>query len=163
MTFSPKINSIKEQRSFKKRGQNSKKEYRLRYGNVGLFFAQEGLMKTSYFRRVARIVKKKLKKRPRRPRGLRKRLWFFVSLNFPLTMKSTNSRMGKGKGNFVSWAIRVKLGQPLIEFRGFSILFIKGLKIFFFKKMKLRLELIYSNKYKTSYNISTLRFFTWNV
>lgn len=102
MTFSPKINSIKEQRSFKKRGQNSKKEYKLRYGNVGLFFAREGVVKTSYFRRVARIVKKRLKRKIKRSRGLRKKLWFFVSLNFPLTMKSTNSRMGKGKGGFVS-------------------------------------------------------------
>ncbi len=163
MTFSPKINSIKEQRSFKKRGQNSKKEYRLRYGTVGLIFAQEGSIKTSYFRRVARIVKKKLKRKIKRSRGLRKRLWFFVSLNFPLTMKSTNSRMGKGKGGFVSWIIRVKLGQPMIEFKGFSYLFVKGLKNFFFKKMKLRLEVIQNNRFKSTYNISSLQIFTWNI
>lgn len=74
MTFSPKINSIKEQRSFKHRGLKSRKEYKLKYGTTGLFFAQEGLMKSSYFRRVARIVKKRLKKKIRKPRGLRKRL-----------------------------------------------------------------------------------------
>lgn len=102
MTFSPKINSIKEQRSFKKRGENSKKSYKLRYGTVGLFFAQEGIMKTSYFRRIARLVKNKFKRRSRRFKGLRRKVWFFLSLNYPLTMKSTNSRMGKGKGGFVA-------------------------------------------------------------
>lgn len=101
LTFSPKINSIKEQRSFKKRGQTTRKTYKLRYGTSGLFFAQEGVMKSSYFRRIARFVKKRLKKRIRRGVYFHKKLWFFVSLNYPVTMKSTNSRMGKGKGNFI--------------------------------------------------------------
>lgn len=68
--------------------------------------------------------------------------------------------MGKGKGNFTSWVIRVRAGQPLIEFKGFSYFFIKSLKSFFFKKTKLKLELIYKNRIKTNYKISSLRIFT---
>jgi len=139
------------------------KEYRLRYGTIGLFFTREGIMKSSYFRRVARIIKRRLKKRPKRARGLRKRLWFFISFNFPLTMKSTNSRMGKGKGNFVSWVIKVKLGQPLIELKGFSYQFINNLKFFFFKKLKLKLEVIISDKIKNKFKLSSLVIFTWSI
>lgn len=163
LTFSPKIHSIKEQKSFKKRGPLLKKVYKLRYGSVGLFFAQEGLMKTSYFRRIARIIKLKFKRRSKKFKGLHRRIWFFLQLNFPLTMKSTNSRMGKGKGGFTSWAIRVKTGQPMVEFKGFSFDFVLGLKSMFFKKLKLRLNVIKKNKFKNFKKLSETNIFLWHI
>lgn len=163
MTFSPKINSIKEQKSFKKRGLLSKKEYKLRFGSVALIFAQEGIIKTCYFRRVARILKLKFKRRSKKFKALHRRVWFFSNLNFPLTIKSTNSRMGKGKGGFSSWVIRVKTGQPMIEFKGFTKEFIFNLKNFFFKKLKLRLSIISDLKYKNIKKIKDTKIILWHI
>ena len=57
------------------------------------------------------IFKKVLKKLSRRAKVSKifkkKNVWIFWKPNYPLTKKSKNSRMGKGKGPFLRWSFRV--------------------------------------------------------
>lgn len=46
-----------------------------------------------------------------------RRYWIFLRLNTPITKKTKNSRMGKGKGFIYNWLIRLPKGYKLIEFK----------------------------------------------
>jgi len=60
---------------------------------------------------IKNIVKKKNSLK------LIKNYWIFLRLNTPLTKKSKNSRMGKGKGSLYRWLIRLPKNYKLIEFK----------------------------------------------
>lgn len=45
---------------------------------------------------------------------------FNLMTNFPLSTKSKNSRMGKGKGSLYSWSVRLPLGYTLIELQNLN-------------------------------------------
>lgn len=47
---------------------------------------------------------------------LKKSFWVYWKANYPLTRKSKNSRMGKGKGSFSRWAFRVPSHFLLFKF-----------------------------------------------
>lgn len=54
--------------------------------------------------------------------------WITLKLNFPMSKKSKNSRMGKGKGSFLRWVLRVGANSILLKAklankRRFEILF----------------------------------------
>ncbi len=40
--------------------------------------------------------------------------WIFLKLNFPITKKSKNSRMGKGKGAFLRYALKVSRYNTIV-------------------------------------------------
>ena len=61
-------------------------------------------------------------------------LWMLLSTNFPLTKKSKNSRMGKGKGSFLRWSMRVKKNLLLFKFYSINKKRIKVLVQNFLKK-----------------------------
>jgi ribosomal protein L16/L10AE len=46
-----------------------------------------------------------------------KNYWIFLRMNIPLTKKSKNSRMGKGKGSLYRWLVRLPKYYKLIEFK----------------------------------------------
>lgn len=48
-----------------------------------------------------------------------RRAWLGLRANYPLSKKPKNARMGKGKGSFTRWALRIKPGRALVEFQGF--------------------------------------------
>lgn len=69
-----------------------KREYRFEIIHFGLF--KKILKKLSKRQKVSRIFNNK-------------NVWVFWKPNYPLTKKSKNSRMGKGKGPFLRWTFRV--------------------------------------------------------
>lgn len=46
--------------------------------------------------------------------------WFFLFGNYPITKKSKNARMGKGKGVFLRWSIRIPFNFIFLEFNFFN-------------------------------------------
>lgn len=48
------------------------------------------------------------------------RVWFKGSFVTPLTKKSDNTRMGKGKGKLSHWVSEYKKGSLILEFENFS-------------------------------------------
>lgn len=55
-------------------------------------------------------------------------MWINLKSNYPLTKKSKNSRMGKGKGMFLRWVVTIRPSIPFAEFLGFSFRFLFQLK-----------------------------------
>ena len=100
--------------SFKKRYHPGLKIKKLRWGSIGIrllsnlkFEHSYVLLFKKYFKRVIRRTKyKNLKKW---------RAWVFIKYNQPISKKSKNSRMGKGKGSFLRWCAKLKTGHILIE------------------------------------------------
>ena len=66
-----------------------------------------------------------------------KKVWVFLHKNYPLTKKSKNARMGKGKGSFVRYCSRILQNHNLFEFKGFRFVDIFKIKKIFKKKVNL--------------------------
>ena len=77
---------------------------------------------------------------------LKKNYWIFLKLNTPITKKSKNSRMGKGKGGLYKWIIRLSKGFKLIEFNNINKNRLNKLTKVWSKKINIQLAL--HNKFK---------------
>lgn len=44
-------------------------------------------------------------------------LWFSLKLNYPISKKSKNSRMGKGKGQFLRWILKFTANSLLLKIK----------------------------------------------
>ncbi len=67
------------------------------------------------FRKFIKIIVKK-----KNVNNIFKNYWIFLRMNTPLTKKSKNSRMGKGKGSLYRWAIRLPKNYKLLEFKNIN-------------------------------------------
>ena len=71
--------------------------------------------------------------------------------NYPLTKKSKNARMGKGKGTISRYCSRVFQNHNLLEFVGFNLRELIVLKKFFKKKVniptKINSNFFFNNNY----------------
>ena len=128
----------KEQVSFKKRKPHYNSINRLTFGNIGFFFSKEIRFEYLYFFFFKKLLK--LLNKNKYCTFNKFFFWFFLKGNFPLTKKSKNSRMGKGKGMFLRWVIKLPSNFFFIEFLTFNSLFFLS----FFKKRK---NLISKNMY----------------
>ena len=61
-------------------------------------------------RRPIKKIKKKIEFS-----GIRPKIWIIFSFNKILSKKGKNSRMGKGRGNFCSWLIRLNKFSVLLK------------------------------------------------
>lgn len=68
--------------------------------------------------RLHKIIIRKFRRRTRRRRF---KIIFFFLPNYSYSRKSTNSRMGKGKGKFRRLLTLLKAHHPLAGFRGISL------------------------------------------
>lgn len=122
----------KEQVSFKYRNYRYKKLLKLNFGNLGFFFIKNMRFEYLYF-----LFFKKLIKMLNKTKYISYNkffFWFFLKGNFPLTKKSKNARMGKGKGLFLRWVIKLSNNFFFLEFLTFKINYFLT---FFFKKKNL--------------------------
>lgn len=90
---------------------------------------------------------KKILKKFHKFKFKRKKIWLFLFKNYPLTKKSKNSRMGKGKGSLIRYCSRILKNQNIFEFIGFSFKEINILK----KSFRIRVGIpliIYSSFFK---------------
>jgi len=108
----------KEQVSFKKRFMDYKKLNFLNFGNHGFITKKSLRFEFSNFL----IFKKFLKIFLKSKYSLKKffSFWFFLFGNYPITKKSKNARMGKGKGVFLRWSIRIPFNFIFLEFNFFN-------------------------------------------
>lgn len=70
-----------------------------------------------------------------------KKTWLFLHKNYPLTKKSKNARMGKGKGALNRYCSRVLQNHNLFEFTGFNLCEIVKLKKILNKKINIPLKI----------------------
>lgn len=163
MTFSPNIVSVREQRSLKHRGLKNFKKISLKFGDGGLVFMQEGRFELKYFKNIKRFFKIFFKKTSGYKYNFKKKCWTPLSSNFPLTKKSKNSRMGKGKGSFVRWIVRITAGNKLLETKNISIYRLNSLKSLLEKSIKLKLFVVINKpKFKKIFFSSNNKYF-WNI
>jgi hypothetical protein len=86
----------------KKRYSINTKKIKLSFGTAGLYFAKENRIELIYIRNMRKLVKRLgFPKKVSLIKYFKKKLFFFLKKNFPLSKKSKNSRMGKGKGKFL--------------------------------------------------------------
>lgn len=134
----------KEIMSFKKRYSMGFKKPSILWGDFSMIFEKSYNIEYIYIYNFKKILKKffKFKKKS-------KKVWFFLSKNYPLTKKSKNSRMGKGKGKLVRYCSRILSHHSIFEFSGFSITNLNKLKVLFLKKLNTPINIFskfFSNK-----------------
>lgn len=130
----------RETTSFKKRYIIGYKLPKLLFGDFSLTLTKSYNIEYIYLFNLKRSIKKfyKLKKKKK------KKIWLFLHRNYPLTKKSKNSRMGKGKGSFSRFCSRTNQNHNIFEFSGFSIAEVLSLKRIFNKKINIPIK-IFSN------------------
>ena len=108
-----KLNLI-EQRSFKGRNWLGIKNSNLKFGNLGIAVLKCCRFEYVYFNIIKKYLKLLLKLKYSTFKVVK--IWVFLKANYPISRKSKNSRMGKGVGSFVRWAIKLKRGFIVVEF-----------------------------------------------
>ena len=123
----------KETTSFKKR-------YKIGYSLPRVVFGEFSLsLNKSYNIEYIYIYnfKKSLKKYYNFKKNNLKKVWLFLHKNYPLTKKSKNARMGKGKGALNRYCSRISQNHNLFEFSGFNLREILVLKKILKKKINI--------------------------
>ncbi len=128
--------------SFKKRYSSGYTFNNLRYGNLGLKFLK------SY--NIEHIYMLELKKKLKFFLNLKKKifnrnLWIFFKSNLPISKKSKNSRMGKGKGSFLRLSCRIKKNTIFLEFLNLNYLILNKIILLFKKKNCLKIKVLKKN------------------
>jgi len=95
-------------------------------GTAVFFFFNAIKFECVYLKFLKRKIRKLIIRRKKRYRG--RKLWINLKSNYPLTKKSKNSRMGKGKGMFLRWVVTIRPSIPFAEFLGYSFRFLIRLK-----------------------------------
>lgn len=120
-------------KSFKNKKIKNISKVNLKLGNIGFFFSKYFRFEyiyihvlKKYFKYFFQIKYLNFKKFF---------FWIFLTLNYPLTKKSKNARMGKGKGNFFRWSVLLNYNFIFLEFNNLYFLkkfIIKKILNFFF-------------------------------
>lgn len=87
------------------------------YGDIGLVLSHPLQLTAN---RLGKI-KLRLKKSNRRRTTTYRRCWLRSFPQLPLTRKSTNARMGKGRGKLKTWFAMLYGGTVLLEFRNLRL------------------------------------------
>lgn len=121
-----KNNNSKLQLSFKKRYKFNNVNYLLKNtlcNKSAIITTRSFIFYFIYFR----LIRKGLKNLYSKSYMLKKKINIFLTVmtNFPISNKSKNARMGKGKGSLVSWACRLPLGFFIFMFVGINIMNLK--------------------------------------
>ena len=96
-------------------GKLSKLNFRsnkLQFGSIGLKATKSGTISSRQIEAARQAIVRKLSRKGK--------LWIRVFPTFPVTTKPTEVRMGKGKGAFSHWSVKVSAGTVLFEVYGTS-------------------------------------------
>lgn len=126
---------------FKKRNKIKNYNYSLlKFGSFGFFLKNEFRFEFVYLALLKKNLKNlfinKIKYK------LTKKYWIFLSKNYPISNKTKNARMGKGKGAFVRWAVRLKKYFVFFELTGLNFFRLNLLFSFFKKKLGVEMFLL---------------------
>lgn len=83
---------------------------KVRFGSYGIFFSSFGTISTKFIETIRLIIAKKLKKTGR--------FWIRVTPDTPVTARSAETRMGRGKGAISHYEAKIRPGQIFLEFSG---------------------------------------------
>lgn len=86
------------------------KANRLTFGNIGIKSVNSGILSFKQIESARKTIAKKMKRRGK--------LWTRIFPYLPVTSKSNESRMGKGKGAVTYWASKISSGNILFEICG---------------------------------------------
>lgn len=125
--------------SFKKRCKPGYDFSKLRYGNIGLKFLKSYNIEYIYLFELKRKLKFFL---TLRKKIFNNNLWMFLQGNLPVSKKSKNSRMGKGKGSFLRLSCRVNKNMIFMEFLNLNCIILNKIVAFFKKKNNLSIKII---------------------
>jgi ribosomal protein L16/L10AE len=109
----------KDKICFKQRHWDKKKSKKLNFGTHGIYFTKALRLELIYLVMLRKLLKR-LKRIPKRNVIYHKKMWFWLRKNFPISKKSKNARMGKGKGKFLRWTARIPLNYVILEFWGWT-------------------------------------------
>nr|NP_149386.1 ribosomal protein L16 [Tetrahymena thermophila]AAK77583.1 ribosomal protein L16 [Tetrahymena thermophila]6Z1P_Ar Chain Ar, Ribosomal protein L16 [Tetrahymena thermophila SB210] len=104
-----------KQVSFKLRNFKKTTKYRLVFGNSMILLYKNARFESIYFELFRKYIKVISKKKNININY--RNCWIFLRMNTPLTKKSKNSRMGKGKGALYRWLVRLPKHYKLLEFK----------------------------------------------
>lgn len=117
-------------KSFKKRNFNNYNFKSLKFGDYGLTFSKNYRIENIHLFDLKKKFKFFL---VQQKKGLNKKLWIFIKKNYPISKKSKNSRMGKGKGKFIRLCTLVFKNSTFLEFLNINPIILRKI-LFFFKK-----------------------------
>jgi len=118
---------IKKKKKINRKGKYKKKKRTFKLKNVRI----EGV--------IGKIGKWKRRSKYRK-------IWMFLWPNHILTRKSKNSRMGKGKGAFNRWVLKLRRGTTILESIGLSMSFLTKVVSWFNKQSKLKIHIVSNTK-----------------
>lgn len=115
-------------KKFKKRKMLKNNDFlKLKFGKIGFFLKNDCRFEFIYLALLKKYLKTlnflKLKNRKFN------KIWIFLNKNYPISTKSKNARMGKGKGSILRWSSRIPRYSCFLEFATLDFL-----KILKFKK-----------------------------
>lgn len=70
-----------------------------------------------YFLKIRSLLKLIFKKKKNVNKFKKIKVWVFLKANHPISKKSKNSRMGKGKGGFLRWVTKLNRGFIFLELK----------------------------------------------
>ncbi len=111
MFLQPKKTKYKKAR----KGTLKKLEYRancINFGEIGLKAKSSGIITARQIESARRTISRKIKRKGK--------IWLKIFPDLPITMKPSESRMGKGKGSVSHWGVKIKSGTTLFEICGVS-------------------------------------------
>jgi len=97
------------------KGKLSKFNYRsnrLKFGNIGLKAVKSCTISSRQIEAARQAIVRKLNRKGK--------LWIRIFPMTPITLKPTEVRMGKGKGNVSHWSVKISAGTVLFETYGIA-------------------------------------------
>lgn len=91
------------------------------FSNGLLFFSKKNLLFEMYFFVFFKKITKYFFKKNNALNNVFF-LWTILKLNYPISKKSKNSRMGKGKGQFLRWVLKVAANSLLIKIKSNNLI-----------------------------------------
>lgn len=135
-----------ETKSFKKRYSLGYKLPKLIFGEYAFTLLKSYSIEYIYLFNFKRLIKKYYNFKKTKF----KKVWLFLPRNYPITKKSKNARMGKGKGSVARYCSRIWQNHNLFEFRGFNVGDVYKLKKLFRKKLNIPIS-IHTNFFITKH------------
>jgi large subunit ribosomal protein L16 len=97
-----------------KKGKLKRLEFKaniLKFGDFGIKAIESGIITARHIEAARCAIQKHMKRRGK--------IWIRIFPSLPISAKSKESRMGKGKGSIVRWGAKVRRGTVLFELTTF--------------------------------------------
>lgn len=151
----------KDKVCFKKRFRETNNLIVLGFGTHCIFFSRGTRIELIYLVMLRKLLKK-MKRYHRNKDITFQKTWFWLKKNYPISKKSKNSRMGKGKGKFVRWASRIRPNYILLEFYGWTHCQLKIICLKMNRKCNIFLN-IHSNVHTKAQSVMSNKKYTYTL